>query len=108
MTSLGKKQMVWAALLSAVAGFVDAVGFIALGGFFVSFMSGNSTRLGVGLIEAASAARLAAILIAAFVSGATAGALLGQAAGRSGFGMAALSVALAWPHDRRSGRRAGI
>jgi uncharacterized membrane protein YoaK (UPF0700 family) len=38
-----------AAGLSALAGYVDAIGFIKLGGFFVSFMSGNSTRLGVGL-----------------------------------------------------------
>ena len=37
-----------AALLAALAGYIDAVGFLQLGGFFVSFMSGNSTRLGVG------------------------------------------------------------
>ena len=39
----------FAALLSGLAGFVDAIGFIKLGGFFVSFMSGNSTRLAVAL-----------------------------------------------------------
>lgn len=32
--------------LSALASYVYAIGFIELGGFFVSFMSGNSTRLG--------------------------------------------------------------
>lgn len=32
-------------------GYVDAVGFMMTGGFFVSFMSGNSTRLAVGLID---------------------------------------------------------
>lgn len=35
--------------LSGLAGYVDGVGFLHLGGYFVSFMSGNSTRLGVGL-----------------------------------------------------------
>ena len=37
--------------LAALAGFVDAIGFINLGGFFVSFMSGNSTRFAVGLAD---------------------------------------------------------
>ena len=35
--------------LTATAGFIDAVGFIALGGFYTSFMSGNTTQLGTGL-----------------------------------------------------------
>ncbi len=35
--------------LSCLAGFNDALGFRTLGGFFVSFMSGNSTRLAVNL-----------------------------------------------------------
>ncbi|RYE75513.1 MAG: DUF1275 domain-containing protein, partial [Hyphomicrobiales bacterium] len=37
-------------LLTACAGFVDAVGFIELGGFYTSFMSGNTTQLGIGII----------------------------------------------------------
>ena len=45
--------------LSALAGFVDAIGFIGSGGFFVSFMSGNSTRLGVGAATASSHAAVA-------------------------------------------------
>ncbi len=40
-----------AGALSLAAGFVDAVGFIHLGGYFVSFMSGNSTRAGASLAE---------------------------------------------------------
>ena len=39
-------------LLTACAGFVDAVGFIELGGFYTSFMSGNTTQLGTGAIRA--------------------------------------------------------
>ena len=33
-------------LLTATAGFADGIGFIALGGHYTSFMSGNTTRLG--------------------------------------------------------------
>jgi len=71
-----------AALLAALAGYVDAIGFLLLGGFFVSFMSGNSTRLAVGLAERTSAAALAALLIAAFVAGVVAGSSTGRLAGR--------------------------
>ena len=46
-------------LASLLAGFVDAVGFIASGGLFISFMSGNSTRLGIGLAEVTQFAALA-------------------------------------------------
>lgn len=56
--------------LAALAGFVDALAFTSLGGFFASFMSGNSTRLGVGLGTGAwGIAAVAAGLILTFVSG---------------------------------------
>ena len=61
-------------------GYVDAVGFMMTGGFFVSFMSGNSTRLAVGLIDGAAYAAVALGLIAAFVAGASIGALVGRMA----------------------------
>ena len=94
MTTLRKRLWIVAALLSAIAGFVDAVGFMALGGFFVSFMSGNSTRLGVGLAEAVPVARTAALLIGAFVFGATCGALLGHAAKQRRMPVLLLLIAL--------------
>jgi uncharacterized membrane protein YoaK (UPF0700 family) len=37
-----------------LAGYIDALGFLSLDGFFVSFMSGNSTRFAVGLIDGGS------------------------------------------------------
>ncbi|HWD12513.1 YoaK family protein [Pseudochrobactrum sp. sp1633] len=36
-------------VLTAVAGFVDALAFIELGGYFASFMSGNTTQLGLAM-----------------------------------------------------------
>src|SRR6185437_10747056 len=69
MKSYQRRVRVLAGGLSALAGFVDATGFIGLGGFFVSFMSGNTTRLAVGLAQETAAAATAAGLIAAFVLG---------------------------------------
>ena len=43
------RNMTLACALSALAGYVDGIGYLHLGGLFVSFMSGNSTRLGVSL-----------------------------------------------------------
>lgn len=37
-------------LLTASAGFVDVIAFLQLGGFFASFMSGNTTQLGISLV----------------------------------------------------------
>lgn len=71
-----------AVCLAMLAGFVDAIAFLQLGGFFVSFMSGNSTRLGVGLALAPQAAAIAGLLIGAFVIGVAAGSLLSRRAGR--------------------------
>ena len=73
-----------AAALSAVAGFVDAVAFVHLGGFFVSFMSGNSTRLGVGLAGNGAEAALAAGLVAVFILGVILGTLTNRRADRAG------------------------
>ena len=70
-----------AACLSAVAGYVDALGFLAVGGFFVSFMSGNTTRLAVGAARHSVHAAVAAGLICAFIIGVVAGSLAGRFAG---------------------------
>jgi uncharacterized membrane protein YoaK (UPF0700 family) len=71
------RNVVLASALSALAGYVDAIGFLHLGGLFVSFMSGNSTRLGVSLSEGEwSSAATSLGLIAMFVIGAAAGSLI--------------------------------
>jgi uncharacterized membrane protein YoaK (UPF0700 family) len=62
---------------AALAGFADAIGFLKSGGLFVSFMSGNSTRLAIGLAEQEKAGIAALSLIALFVLGVVLAALLG-------------------------------
>jgi uncharacterized membrane protein YoaK (UPF0700 family) len=70
-------------LLTAIAGWVDAIGFISLGGFYVSFMSGNTTQLGIGLSRFdIDLVRLPAILVACFVLGAFLGTLVHAVTGR--------------------------
>ena len=68
--------------LAALAGQVDALGFLSAGGYFVSFMSGNTTRLAVDFAESWHKALSPALLIAGFVAGVTAGAVLARKAGR--------------------------
>lgn len=46
-----RASLVLAMSLAALAGFTDAVGFRTLNGLFVSFMSGNSTRLAVNISQ---------------------------------------------------------
>jgi uncharacterized membrane protein YoaK (UPF0700 family) len=62
--------------LAALAGFVDAVGFLSADGYFVSFMSGNTTRLGVDLAKDWRGAATPALLITGFVAGVAAGGLV--------------------------------
>ena len=82
MKDYRRREVALAAGLSAVAGYVDAIGFLKLGGFFVSFMSGNSTRLGVGLAMGQWATvRTALALIGLFVAGVVLGALVARRAG---------------------------
>ena len=80
-----RRNLALACALSAMAGYVDGIGFLHLGGLFVSFMSGNSTRLGVSLAQANWSSATEAIgLILLFVMGAACGSLivLGRGANR--------------------------
>jgi uncharacterized membrane protein YoaK (UPF0700 family) len=72
-----RRNIALACMLSALAGYIDGIGFIHLGGLFVSFMSGNSTRMGVSIAEANwSNAANALVLVVLFVAGAAAGSLI--------------------------------
>ncbi len=78
-----RSNLALACALSALAGYVDGIGFIHLGGLFISFMSGNSTRLGVMIAEMNWAKALETVrLIALFVVGAGLGSLIGRGRGR--------------------------
>lgn len=93
-----RRNIVLACTLSALAGYIDGIGFIHLGGLFVSFMSGNSTRLGVKFAEAGwQSAGIAFGLIALFVAGAAAGSLivLGRGAYRQASVLSAEAALLA-------------
>ncbi len=82
-----------AVALSFLAGFVDALGFMHLGGFFVSFMSGNSTQMAAALPDGLAGAVLPASLIGLFVAGVMAGTLLDQRFS-SAFGLLSLAALL--------------
>ncbi|WP_188945484.1 DUF1275 family protein, partial [Polymorphobacter multimanifer] len=77
-----RRTRLFAATLSATAGYVDAVGWLTSGGLFVSFMSGNVTKVGLAMAGVLGNLALGFGLIASFVGGVIAGSLLGRATGR--------------------------
>ena len=71
------RNIALACALSALAGYLDSIGYLYLGGLFVSFMSGNSTRMGVNLASGQFATAAEAFgLIVLFVIGAACGSLI--------------------------------
>ncbi len=63
--------------LAALSGYIDGIGFVFVGGYFVSFMSGNTTRAGVELVSGGfSTALLGGAIIAAFVGGVIVGTVI--------------------------------
>jgi len=82
-------------LPAVLAGWVDAVGLARLGGVFVSFMSGDTTNIGVDLghLDGDHAA-VAGLVVALFVVGVVVGELAAPAGGRRGRGLVLLLVTL--------------
>jgi uncharacterized membrane protein YoaK (UPF0700 family) len=71
------RALILAGFLAALAGIVDALGYLHLGGLFISFMSGNSTQFSAALGQGDLAeAGMIAKLIVLFVFGAAAGQIL--------------------------------
>jgi uncharacterized membrane protein YoaK (UPF0700 family) len=71
-------RVAMAVALSFLAGFVDALGFMHLGGYFVAFMSGNSTQMAAVLPDGLAGAVLPAALVCLFVLGVMVGTLVEQ------------------------------
>jgi uncharacterized membrane protein YoaK (UPF0700 family) len=91
-----RRNVALACALSALAGYVDGIGYLQLGGLFVSFMSGNSTRMGVAIAHAHwQTAAQALGLIALFVIGAAVGSLIVLRAHRQPLVLLAEAVLLA-------------
>jgi uncharacterized membrane protein YoaK (UPF0700 family) len=89
------RGLVLAGFLAALAGVVDAIGYLHLSGLFVSFMSGNSTQLAVALGQGDFAeARTIAELIGLFVLGAAVGQVLADLTGRWHMTWVLLGVAM--------------
>jgi uncharacterized membrane protein YoaK (UPF0700 family) len=77
MDSGTRERLEVSLILIAIAGYVDANGFIALGHLFVSFMSGNSTQFAVRAVQGDwGEAVLAGTIVALFLGGVVAGRLL--------------------------------
>ncbi len=96
--------------LAGLAGLVDATGFVVAGGYFTSFMSGNTTRMGAELVERPLLALAPLGLIGSFLGGTVFGALvlrrvrwrhkqvlLGMVTGLLGLGAALLAADLPVP-----------
>jgi uncharacterized membrane protein YoaK (UPF0700 family) len=85
MESLDRPRRVLAAGLAGLAGYVDAVGYLSANRYFVSFMSGNTTRMATdfasGGTEGAASAAIPALLIAGFVAGVATGGVVAHRAG---------------------------
>ena len=79
MTTHDVRTQALAAVLAALAGYVVASGFLATGGYFISFMSGNSTRFGIDAAQGVRSGAIAAGLIGCFLAGVVIGALVGHA-----------------------------
>jgi uncharacterized membrane protein YoaK (UPF0700 family) len=88
-------QMAFASMIAALAGAVDAFGYLRLNHLFVSFMSGNTTILGAALAgyDRGQVLPVATILVM-FVLGATGGTVLATLAGRLREPAVLLAVAL--------------
>lgn len=90
-------ELLLAACLAALAGWIDATGYIMYRGLFLSFMSGNTTRVAVGLGVDNTMALNAGRAVVVFVGGVVIGELVGQSSGRWGRSLVlALEAALLW------------
>ena len=100
----GRIGLALVAALSVLAGMTDAIGFMASGDF-VSFMSGNTTRLAVAISDGDIGLTLRLlILVATFIAGNALGVIVARFGGRRALPLllciaTLLCAAAAWPFD---------
>ncbi|MFM9379888.1 DUF1275 domain-containing protein [Pseudomonas sp. 91RF] len=100
----GRIGLAMVAALSVLAGMTDAIGFMASGDF-VSFMSGNTTRLAVAISDGDVSLTLRlVILVATFIVGNALGVVIGRLGGRRALPLllciaTLLCGAAAWPSE---------
>lgn len=82
MERFDRPRQALAIAIAFLAGFVDALGFVSADRYFVSFMSGNTTRLAVDLATEPWRALTPALLIIGFVVGVAGGKVTATKAGR--------------------------
>lgn len=82
MDRFDRRRQTLAISLAGLSGFVDATGFLSADRYFVSFMSGNTTRLGVEFAQDWRHAATPALLIAGFVVGVAWGNVMAARSGR--------------------------
>ncbi|MGO3326049.1 YoaK family protein [Gordonia sp. (in: high G+C Gram-positive bacteria)] len=77
MQNVRRREWMLAVILAAVAGGLDAIGFLDLGGYFVSFMSGNTTRMSAEVVDVGWGVAWHAVgLVGLFFVGAVGGSIL--------------------------------
>ncbi|KGF24399.1 membrane protein [Corynebacterium tuscaniense DNF00037] len=79
MSKYRRGEHALAIYLSSITGFVDTIGFLYLGGYFLSFMSGNTTRL-TAAVNAGKwdVVSIAGSVMITFLVGVAVGALISQ------------------------------
>lgn len=78
MQRFSQQERLFTFAVAALAGYVDISGYLQLDGYFVSFMSGNTTLLARDIAFGAPRLLVPALLIAGFVIGVMIGTLLGD------------------------------
>jgi uncharacterized membrane protein YoaK (UPF0700 family) len=82
-TGAPRRRATFATLMTALAGFLDAVGYVQLQHLYVSFMSGNSTQFGMAVARADwTDILLAGVVIGSFIVGACLGTLVCEVSDR--------------------------
>ena len=79
----GFSRLLLSSVLVLLAGFIDSIGYLGLGKVYLSFMSGNSTKLGIALFEADYALWAATgTVVLLFIAGAFVGTFITESWGK--------------------------